>query len=90
MSSDMDFTQAVEDLDRRTSAEARKRFSEGRKAEAWPSFRLSLGEFRRVYKAEKASREGVPGLFKAVNAGMFEFLTFAKLWELEKGTANGR
>ena len=79
-----DFTKAIEELDRRTDLEARKRFDERRAARALPAVRRMLGEFWKVYHSEKAYREGVDGLFRAVNAGMFHFLTYAKHWELER------
>lgn len=80
----MDFTQAVEDLDRSTGLEAEKQHRLGHKAHAWAAVRLSIKAFGKVYFTEKASREGVPGLFRAVQAGMHPFLTYAKLWELER------
>ena len=84
MSQKSDFTRRVEELDRRTGAEAKKHFNESRKAQAWPAIRRSLAAFRKVYYAEGARREGVPGLFRAVEEGMFHFLTYAKHWELER------
>ncbi len=80
----MDFTQQIEELDRRTDQEARLSFQEGRKNGAFHTVRRMVGAFWKTYYSEKACREGVPGLFRAVNAGMFHFLIYAKHWELQR------
>jgi hypothetical protein len=87
---DDDFTQAVEDLDRRTDLEARKRLLDGRKASGWAAARRMTGDFWNVYHKQGARREGVPGLFRAVQAGMFQFLSYAKHWELERNERQKR
>ena len=85
----MDFTQSVADLDRRTDQEARLSFQEGRKNSGFAAARRMAGAFWKTYRSEKACREGVPGLFRAVNAGMFHFLTYAKHWELQRNEKRG-
>ena len=78
------FTEAIEDIDRRSDLEAKKCFDERRTLSAWRALRGSAGIFWKTYYTDKARREGVSGLFRAVNEGMFHFLTYAKHWELER------
>ena len=78
------FTKAVEDIDRRSDLEAKNHFSARRRSSTKEALRLMIGAFWRIYHTEKARREGVNGLFRAVNEGMFHFLTYAKHWELER------
>ncbi len=85
----MNFTQAVEELDKQTDLEARQWLQKARRPDAFAALGRSVSAFRKVYLSEKACREGVPGLFRAVQAGMFHFLTYAKHWELERGRARG-
>lgn len=85
----MDFTQQIEDLDRRTDIEARRCFEEKRKLSAPGAVRKGVAGFRKVYFLQKACRQGVPGLFRAVQEGMFHFLTYAKYWELERNRRAG-
>ena len=80
----MDFTQSITELDRETDLAARQAFEEGRKISALQATRLMAGAFWKIYRHENARAEGVPRLFRAVNAGMFHFLTYAKRWELER------
>ena len=89
MSAKTKFTQAIEELDRETDVEARKRFDEKRTVAAFPAARAMVAGFWHAYFSGKACREGVPGLFRAVNAGMFHFLTYAKHWELERSKRTG-
>ena len=84
----MDFTQAISELDKKTTEEAQKSFREGRKNGGWLAMRRAVGAFRRTYFEEKACREWVPGLFRAANEGMFHFLIYAKQWELERASRN--
>ena len=84
-----DFTRQIEELDRRTDSEARKWFAEKKKVAALPVVRRMVSEFWRIYFSEKARREGVPGLFRAVQAAMFHFLTYAKHWELTRNEKRG-
>ena len=79
-----DFTQAIEELDRQTDLEAKKWHEEGRKTTAWQVVKRMVAEFRRIYYAENARREGVDGLFRAVSGAMFHFLAYAKCWELDR------
>ncbi len=84
----MDFTQSIAELDRQTNEDAQKSFREGCKNGGFLAAKRMVGGFWRTYYSEKAFREGVPGLFRAVNAGMFHFLVYAKQWELERAARN--
>ena len=89
MSRNMDFTQSVAELDRESDLAARKAFQEGQRNTAVGAARLMVSAFWKTYQIENARAKGVPGLFRAVNAGMFYFLTYAKHWELERNRKRG-
>ena len=82
------FTQDIEALDRKTDQEARARYDRKDRAGIFVTVRAMLKDFTRVYFNEKSHDQGVPRLFRAVNAGMFHFLVYAKYWELEKNARN--
>jgi glycosyltransferase involved in cell wall biosynthesis len=79
-----DFTDAIAKLDRQTDLEAQKWFRENRKVGVLGILRKSIDRFWRAYFSKKGYKDGVPGLFLAVNAGMYQFLSFAKTWELRR------
>ena len=80
-----DFTDAVAKLDRQTDLEAKKWFREKRKVGALSILRKMIDRFWRTYYTKHGYKDGVIGLFLAVNAGMYQFLSFAKYWEMKKG-----
>ncbi len=79
-----DFTDAVAKLDRQTDLEAKKWFREKRKIGIFGTLRKMVDRFCRAYFFKKGHKDGVIGLFLAVNAGMYQFLSFAKYWELKR------
>ena len=79
-----DFTDAIAKLDRQTDLEAQKWFREKRKVGIFGTLRKMVDRFCRGYFAKKGYKDGVPGLFLAVNSGMYQFLSYAKYWELIK------
>ena len=79
-----DFTDAIAKLDRQTDLEARKWFRERRKVGLFSILRKMIDRFWRQYFGKKGYKDGVIGLFLAVNAGMYQFLSYAKYWELRK------
>jgi len=79
-----DFTDAIAKLDRQTDLEARKWFREKRKIGAFSTVRKTVDRFCRAYFMKEGYKDGVPGLFLAVNSGMYQFLSFAKYWELKR------
>ncbi len=79
-----DFTDAIAKLDRQTDLEARKWFREKRKVGTFSILRKSIDRFWRSYFVKKGHKDGVIGLFLAVNSGMYQFLTFAKYWEMKR------
>lgn len=82
-----DFTDAIAKLDRQTDLEARKWFREKRKMGVFFTIRKTIDRFWRAYFSKQGYRDGVIGLFLAVNSGMYQFLTFAKYWELKQKDA---
>ena len=85
-----DFTDAVAKLDRQTDLEARKWFREERKVGVFGTVRKMVDRFWRAYIKKQGHKDGVIGLFLAVNSGMYQFLSFAKYWELKKAQQNTR
>lgn len=79
-----DFTDAIAKLDRQTDLEARKWFREKRKIGVFSVLRKTLDRFWRAYVKKEGYRDGVVGLFLAVNSGMYQFLSWAKYWEMKK------
>ncbi|MBI4352885.1 MAG: glycosyltransferase family 2 protein [Candidatus Omnitrophica bacterium] len=79
-----DFTDAIAKLDRQTDLEARKWFREGRKAGTLGILRKMIDRFWRAYFSKKGYKDGVIGLFLAVNSAMYQFLSFVKYWELKR------
>lgn len=79
-----DFTDAIAKLDRQTDLEAQKWFREKRKVGAFGTVRKMVDRFWRAYVKKEGHKDGVIGLFLAVNSGMYQFLSFAKYWELKR------
>ena len=79
-----DFTDAIAKLDRQTDLEAKKWFREKRKVGAFGTVRKMTDRFWRAYVKKQGHKDGVIGLFLAVNSGMYQFLSFAKYWEMKK------
>lgn len=85
-----DFTDAIAKLDRQTDLEAMKWFREKRKVGVFGTVRKMADRFWRAYIKKEGYKDGVVGLFLAVNSGMYQFLSFAKYWEMKKnqGSSN--
>ncbi len=82
-----DFTDAIAKMDRQTDLEARKWFREDRKVGTFSILRKTVDRFWRAYISKKGYKDGVIGLFLAVNSGMYQFLSYAKHWELKRNQA---
>ncbi len=80
-----DFTDAIAKLDRQTDLEAKKWFREKRKVGTLGTMRKMVDRFWRSYFSKKGYKDGVIGLFLAVNSGMYQFLSYLKYWEMKKG-----
>ena len=80
-----DFTEAIARLDEETDAQARLWFEGKKKVGLAGTVGRTIGRFWEVYFSKGGRKLGVPGLFLAVNAGMREFISFAKYWELKRG-----
>jgi glycosyltransferase involved in cell wall biosynthesis len=76
-----DFTDAIGKLDRQTDLEARKWFRERRKVGPVSITRKAIDRFVRAYLMKQGYRDGVRGLFLAVNGAMYQFLSYMKYWE---------
>ena len=80
------FTDAIAKLDRQTDLEARKWFRESRRIGVFSTLRKMVDRFWRAYVSKQGYKDGVNGLFLAVNAGMYQFLSYAKYWEMKKNS----
>ncbi len=80
-----DFADAIAKLDRHTDLEAKKWVRENRKAGMPTTLRKMIDRFCKQYFQRKGYKDGVVGLFLAVNSGMYQFLTAVKVWEIRKG-----
>jgi glycosyltransferase involved in cell wall biosynthesis len=84
-----DFTDAIEKLDRQTDLEARKWFRERRRVGVLGTLRKTVDRFWRAYFKKQGYRDGVIGLFLAVNSGMYQFLSYMKYWEMLRAEKRG-
>ena len=82
-----DFTDAIAKLDRQTDLEAKKWFREDRKVSAFSVMRKMVDRFWKAYISKQGYKDGVIGLFLAVNSGMYQFLSYAKYWELKRNSS---
>lgn len=82
-----DFTDAIHKLDRQTDLEARKWFREKRQVGLFSVLRKMVDRFWRAYYGKQGHKDGAIGLFLAVNAGMYQFLSYAKYWEMKKNAS---
>lgn len=83
-----DFSDVIAKLDRQTDLEARKWFRENRKVGLGLTLYKSIDRFWRAYFKKKGHKDGVIGLFLAVNSGMYQFLTYLKVREMRTGPAS--
>jgi len=79
-----DFTDAIAKLDRQTDLEAKKWFRENRKVGIFTVIRKMMDRFFKAYVTKKGYKDGVIGLFLAVNSAMYQFLSYAKCWEMRQ------
>lgn len=84
------FTDAIAKMDRQTDLEARKWFREKRKVGIFSTMRKTVDRFWRAYFSKQGHKDGVIGLFLAVNSGMYQFLSYAKYWELKKNATQAK
>ncbi len=85
-----DFTEAIAKLDEQTDIQARKWHEEKKRVGLIGTLTRMVARFWEVYFSRRGCKQGVVGLFLAVNAGMYEFLSYAKLWELKKADPSGQ
>ena len=77
------FSQLIEELDQLTDKEARLWFEQNKKMGLLGALGASVGAFIAFYFNKRCNVNGVQRLFLAVNKGMFQFLSYAKLWEIK-------
>ncbi|MFT5208142.1 MAG: glycosyltransferase involved in cell wall biosynthesis [Candidatus Omnitrophota bacterium] len=82
-----DFSDCIAKLDRHTDLEAKKWFREKRKVGILNILRKTVDRFAKSYFKKKGHKDGVIGLFMAVNSGMYQFLSYIKYREMVEGPA---
>ena len=82
--SSLSFGAAIDELDKRSQDEAERRLAAKRPPWLVPSLARMTGVFVKRYFFQRGARQGVRGLFFAVNESMYEFLVYAKCWEKKR------
>jgi len=77
-----DFAELFRTLDSQTTLEAQKWFNERRKIGVTKMLWKALDRFFRAYVRKQGYKDGIVGLVVAVNGAMYQFLSYAKYWEL--------
>jgi glycosyltransferase involved in cell wall biosynthesis len=78
-----DISHFVNSLNHQTSLEARKWISTDRKMALGKALWRTLDRFVRTYFIKKGYRDGIIGLVVATFAGFYQFLSYAKYWEMK-------
>ncbi|MFH0772255.1 MAG: glycosyltransferase family 2 protein [Candidatus Omnitrophota bacterium] len=76
------FGELIESLNGQTTKEAEKWITTKRKLSLVRALWRSVDRFWRSFVAKKGYRDGITGLMVAVNSGFYQFLSYAKYWEL--------
>ncbi len=71
-------------LNKQTTLEATKWVRDKRKMTLFKALWRTVDRFIRRYFGKKGYRDGVIGLVLAVFSGFYQFLTYAKYWELKQ------
>ena len=79
---DKDFTVLIAELDQQTDLEARRWFQENQKVGVFSILIKMVSCFWTSYVSKRGHKDGVRGLFLAVNSGIHPFLSYAKYWEM--------
>ncbi|HEX9780132.1 MAG TPA: glycosyltransferase family 2 protein [bacterium] len=74
----------VEKMNRQTSLEAAKWMADRRTMTVGKALWRSLDRFLRALIGKRGFRDGMLGYVLAVMAGMYQFVSFAKYWELQQ------
>jgi glycosyltransferase involved in cell wall biosynthesis len=77
-------SQHLASLDRYTTLAANDLWSRGRRSRLANGFLPAMTAFLKAYALGQGFRDGAPGLLIACFAGYYNFVKYAKLWELEQ------
>lgn len=77
-----DLRDLVDKMNRQTTLEARKWVADGRRMTLGKALWRTLDRFMRAYIGKQGFRDGFLGYVLAVMGGMYQFISFAKYWEL--------
>ncbi len=83
-----DFGEFVRSLDGQTTKEAQKWYSTKKKVTFFKAMWRTIDRFIRTYYTKKGYKDGYVGLFIAACGGMYQFLSYAKYWEIKRNDKN--
>lgn len=72
-------------LNRQTTLEAQKWVRDGRKMSRGRALWRTIDRFYRAYVGKKGYKDGWMGFVAAVFAGLYQFVSYAKYWEIKNG-----
>lgn len=85
-----DFTYQVRSLNNLSSAAAKTMHGKGERSSPMKIFGNPISRFLKFYVLKRGFLEGYPGLIVACMEGFYVFLKYAKLWELQRSSAENR
>ena len=77
-------------MNHQTSLEAAKWVKDKRRMGLGRAMRRTLDRFMRTYFRKKSHRDGIIGLIVAGFAGFYQFLSYAKYWDLKRSKKIGK
>lgn len=78
-----DLRDCVDKMNRQTTLEAQKWVADGRRITLGKALWRTLDRFFRAYVSKRGYRDGFLGYVMAVMGGMYQFVSYAKYWELQ-------
>ena len=79
-----DLRDCVDKMNRQTTLEAQKWVADGRRVTLRTALWRTCDRFVRAYVMKRGYRDGYLGYVMAVMGGMYQFISFAKYWELQR------
>ena len=85
-----DLRDCVDKMNRQTTLEAQKWVADGRRITLRTALWRTCDRFVRAYVMKRGYRDGFLGYVMAVMGGMYQFISYAKYWELVSTDLEGR
>ena len=74
----------ITSINNQTTAEAKKWFGEKRKIGLFTALRKTCDRFLKAYLIKQGFRDGFYGYMAARFAGLYQFFSYVKYWEMRK------